>query len=237
MASSTIEKAAALGADTKVVALSNGHISVKIPAGALLEMVEVDSALYKVPSGVNEGLTIAFRETAGGSGGFAMAGNTQDPVSFQKLRWYQRGSLHLIGLIAAAVVFLSVAVTAAVKATLGRFRARSAQYARPSEKWIWRIGVAASTSFVLGPICAFVILAGLGANDTANNVLRAAILVALTFLLFAAALGITTPVLAVFAWRNKYWGIGRRLHFTLLAASMAICLPLLYYYHLVGYWL
>jgi len=50
-----------------------------------------------------------------------------------------------------------------------------------------------------------------------------------------AVLSITISIYAVLAWKNSYWGLGGRIHYTLLAvAALANCW-FLYYWNLIGY--
>ncbi|MDQ3950192.1 MAG: beta-lactamase family protein, partial [Gemmatimonadota bacterium] len=112
LASTTIERAAWLAMDTRVMSESDGSLSVAIPGGPRLRLVEADSGLYRVPSGPDRDVAVAFVGAPGGRARrMALAGGTQDPLSFERLAWYERGMMHAGILGVAFALFLSCALT------------------------------------------------------------------------------------------------------------------------------
>ena len=239
LATTTIERAAQLATDTPVEAGPEGSLSIRIPGGTRLAFHRVGPFHYRVRGGSNDGLHVAF--TRGGDGqvrGFSMSGSTQDPVSFERLRWFERGGFHSL-LIGAFLLLFAATALAAPFTALARRVSRThvaSDDSTPGAKWAWRMVVATGLLVLLSPLSTFLIVATHQGDDTAAGGLRFALSVGLTFLLLGTVTGLTLPPLAVAAWRRRYWGIARRTYFTLLATGVVVTLPLLYHYHLLGYW-
>lgn len=239
LATTTIERAAQLATDTPVEAAPDGSLTVRVPGGTRLDLQRVGRSHYRVRGGSNDGLHVAF--TRGDDGrvrGFAMSGSTQDPVSFERLRWFERGVFHSLLIGAILILFVSTALAALFASLVRRiFRRRGAvDDSTPEAKWAWRLVIITGSLVLLSPLSTFLIVATHQGDDTAAGGLRFALSVGLTFLLLGTVTGLTLPPLAVTAWRRRYWGIARLTYFTLLATGVLVALPLLYHYHLLGYW-
>ncbi|MFN2563489.1 MAG: serine hydrolase [Gemmatimonadaceae bacterium] len=241
LASTTIERAAGLGMDTRVRSEGGGSLSVAVPGGPRLRLVEVDSGLYRVPSGPDRDVSVAFVAAPDGRARrMSLAGGTQDPLSFDRLAWYERGVLHAVILGAAFALFLSCAMAGLVGLVarlVGRLRGRPPPVWRLGERRAWRAALLASTLVALTPITIGAVVAAHGGDDTAANNLRAALTAGLTLLLAGAVFGAMLMPLAVLAWRRRYWSRARRLYYTVLALATAVAIPLLGHYRLLGYWL
>ena len=87
------------------------------------------------------------------------------------------------------------------------------------------------------PISIALLVLGHTGDDAAAHGLRLALTVGLTLLLAGAAVGLALVPLCARAWRGRYWSPARRVYFTVLAAGPLLALPLLWRYHLLGYWL
>ncbi|MDQ3519789.1 MAG: beta-lactamase family protein [Gemmatimonadota bacterium] len=238
-ASTTIERAARLGTDTRVTAHDDGSLSIAIPGGPRLQLVEIDSGLFRVSYGPEQGTTVAFTTDGDGSvGRMALAGNTQDPVSFERLAWYERGKLHASLLAGAFLLFLSCAVTGVVRLAtflIHRWRGRQDPVEPPPQRWAWRAAVLTSALVVLAPISVAAIVLTHTGDDTAADNLRFGLTVGLTLLLVGATLGATLVPFAIHAQRRRYWSPARRAYYLMLAIAGMLSLPLLGYYNLLGY--
>jgi len=241
LSSTTIERAAMLGADTRVTAHPGGSLTVSIPGGSRLNVAEQDSGLYRALDGNDASLNVAFLQSSDGRvRGMALAGSTQDPVSFERLRWFERGAVHVGLLGACALLFVvtgMVGLVDAVARVIRRQRGPAVATMSSPERRAWRVAMLTSAFVTLAPATtAAIVMAHTGDDDAADN-LRLALTVGLTFLLAAAACGVALVPLAFHAWRCRYWSGPRRVHYAALAAAVVISLPLLGYYHLLGYWL
>lgn len=186
-----------------------------------VSLEEIDSGLDRVRDGTNEGLTIAFeRDARGGVRGMAMSGSTQDPVSFDHLVWYQRGTLHAALIGAVYLPFVGSTIAEILGRTL-RFLLRHRRVIEPpGSRRAWGAAVTAGALMLSAPLSTAVL----------------ALTVGLTFLHAGTVVGLALVPISLSAWRKRYWGTARRVYFTTLAIGAIITVPLLLRYHLLGYW-
>ena len=240
LSTSTIERGAQLAMDTRVRVHTDGSATLRIPGGPTLALRRVGPAHYRAHGGPDDGLHIAFLDDGkGGITGFAMSGSTQDPVSFERLRWLERGWLHAAFLGAVALLLVGTAVGSTARHWIGvvrRRRVSRGQASPPAAAWAWRDLVATGWLVLATPVTAMVLVAAHPGEDTAAHGLRLALRVGLTFLLAGAVTALPLPAMAVMAWRRGYWGRARRVYFAVVAAGVAVALPLLYRYRILGYW-
>lgn len=240
LAPSTIERAGWLGMDTPVRPGTDGSVLVAIPGGTRLRFARVDTSLYQMMEGPHAGLMAAFIGVSGRPAArMALAGATQDPVSFDRFAWYARGSVSLALLGLTLLLALGHALGSVVGA-LRRLVRRGA--AAPDERsararHAWRVGTLASACLLLAPCSVAVLVVGHPGDDTAADGLRSALRVGLTLLLAGTMVSLGLVPLSVRAWRERYWSSARRAYFTAFALSAALAVPVLAYYRLLGYWL
>jgi len=225
--------------DTRVIAHDDGSLTIAIPGGPRLHLVEIDSGLFRVPSGTEQGTTVAFTaEEEGSVARMALAGNAQDPLSFERLTWYQRGTLHAALLAGVFLLFLSCALVAFVRLVTSlalRWRGHHIPAEPSRQRWAWRVAVLTSVLVVLAPISIAAIVLTHTGDDTAADNLRFALTLGLTLLLVGVTLGVTLVPFAAHAWRHRYWSPARRAYYVALAIAGMLALPLLGYYNLLGY--
>jgi CubicO group peptidase (beta-lactamase class C family) len=239
LASTNLERAAQLGLDTPVRLGADRRLTAKMPGGPRLTLRRIGPAHFRVANGPQRDLHVVFKRDAQGTvTGFAMSGSTQDPLSFTKLAWYRRGMLHAALLGTIALLFVLTALAAPFGA-VGRWRRSRRPGVAPEPRpwvWAWRAAVVTGVFTLAAPLTTATLVMTHAGEDTAADGLRFALTVGLTSLLLAMLVGTTLPPLAVVAWRRRYWGATRRAYFTVLAAGVLIAVPLLYHYHLLGYW-
>jgi CubicO group peptidase (beta-lactamase class C family) len=234
----TIERAADLFSDTRVRVRPDGRLEIKIPAGPKLSLLEIDDDLYRATDGPQEGLRIAFqRDAQGRVRRMSMSGNTQDPITFERLTWYERGTLHAMLLAAAFLLFAGGAVTEIVAAVLRIIRRRQRDLGPAPARRTWIVAVIACVFVLATPLSVAVTLLALTRDDTSADALRVAVTVGCTLLLAAMAVGIALVPLSVRVWVAGHWSTLRRLYFYALGAAAVVAAPLLFHYHLLGYWL
>jgi hypothetical protein len=240
LATTTIERAAQLGMDSRV-GLVDGALTASLPGAPRFALRRVGARHFRVDGGAHAGLHVAFVDGAGG--GFAMSGGTQDPLSFERLAWYERGTLHagLLGIIVG--LFASTTIAAPAAGLRRRLRGHAVATGVPrgrgrrGEVWAWRVAPVAGAFLLAGPALTVLMVLAHWGEDTAAAGLRAALTLGLTCILAGAIGAASTVPLAVIAWRREYWSVRRRACFTVLAAGALVAIPLLYHYRLLGYWL
>lgn len=202
-----------------------------------MSLVEIDSGLYRVLNGPNEGLTIAFeRDAGGGVRRMAMSGSTQDPVSFDHLAWYQRGTPHALLMGAVFLLFVGCTLAELLGGALRLLLRRERVLELLGARRAWGAAVTAGALMMSAPLSVAALALTHRGDDTASDGLRLALTVGLTLLLAGTAVGLALVPLSLRAWRERYWSAARRVYFTTLAIGALIAAPLLLRYHLLGYW-
>jgi CubicO group peptidase (beta-lactamase class C family) len=230
----TIETLANMAADTRVSDNGDGTLTVSLPLGAkTFRVVETEPMLFKS----EDGFRFAFGEDAdGGINRLDMSGSIVDPVSFERLKWYQSGTLHA-GLSAAGFfVFLSFCFVS-LTGFICRFFRRTNRGETPnsrSSRSAWAAAFLASALVVLSPAIALVWYFA-GDPEQRPYKIEAALYAALAVLHLAALLGLTLPIFAFKAWKYGYWSLPRRVYFSLAALAAVLMTPFFYYWNLLGF--
>jgi hypothetical protein len=234
LATTNIEKAARLFMDAPIEMEKDGSLTASIPGGARLHLIRVGRDHFRVATGPQRGLHFFFQRNARGNiAGFAMSGVTQDPVSFDRLSLLQRGSVHAVVL---AVIGALLAVPALGAPITWLRRQRRRQHVTPQQRLAWRALAATGWGILAAPLSAILLVLSHQGEDTAAAGLRFALRTGLTVLLVAALVSVALPPCAVLAWRKRWWGTPRRVYYTMAAVGVVFALPLLWHYHLLGYW-
>ena len=233
----TIERAAGLFSDTRVRVSDAGVLELKIPAGPTLTLVEAGEGLYRATGGPDESLVVAFgRDQRGRVQRMSLSGSTQDPISFNRLAWYQRGAFHAVLLAVFFVLFVGLAVATVVGAAMRVFR-RHARPAGPAGAGhTWAAAATASLFVTASPLSIAIVILLHRGDDAAADGLRLALTAGCTFLIAGAVAGLSLVPLSIRVWRRRYWSTPRRIYFYALAVGAVVASPLLLHYHLLGYW-
>jgi CubicO group peptidase (beta-lactamase class C family) len=240
LSSSSIERAAWLGMDTPVTANVDGSLNVAIPGGATLRVTEAMPGVYRAREGPNAGLVIAF--TAGDDNRpprMSMSGATQDPVSFEMLAWYHRGTLHVTVLGLAFAIIISLCLVSALRLIVATVRRRLEDHSSggATPRRIWRLAVLASAIILCAPPAGVVVLILNQSEAGAADGVRLALTTGLSLLLAGCVLALVIPGFSIVAWRRHWWSTADRVHFTVVAVAVVAFIPLLAYYHLLGFWM
>ncbi len=226
--STTLARAGWMALDTRVRAAPDGRLRVALPfAGRGIDLAPAGPGLYRS----DDGVVLAFRRPGGDGPDMVLSGATQDPVSFTRLAWYQRGTLHA----AAALLALLLPLAWLVR-SLAALRRRRAHAARPgAARAAARAATAYSSLTVAAPL-ALLAAVLMGGGPGSPGAVEFGLRLSLTLLLAAS---LTAPVLAWLVWRCLRAGSGsrsRRIHLTALSAVGLLMIPFLAYYHLLGYY-
>ncbi|HSC29002.1 MAG TPA: serine hydrolase domain-containing protein, partial [Vicinamibacterales bacterium] len=236
LSTATIERAATLAMDTPVT-VEGGVLAVAVPTGPRLMLRRVEADHFRVEGGRDDGLHVVFMSSAGSITGFSMSGNTQDPVSFHRLRWFESGRLHAV--LLASIVFLlaSAPVGTGVGMIIARFR-RGAN-TRPTEstpeRWAWRAAVTAGGLTLAAPLATAALVVLHQGEDNAAEGLRTALTAGATIELVALIPTLAIPAVSVAAWRRGFWSYWKRVYYTAIGVGVVLAIPLLYHYRLLGY--
>jgi hypothetical protein len=236
VSSTTIERAAWLGLDTRVTADTDSSLSLRMPGGTRLTLLHTDDALYRVTTGSHAGMVAVFDTAPDGAvRRMSLSGATQDPLSFDRLPWYRRGAMHAAVLAIAFLVFV-VTLLHGVMSLIRRHGSDPGAETTFAGRFGWRVARAVSACVILGPFSIAALIMLHTREDTAAQSLRTALTVGMTFLTVGAILGGALLPLSVLSWKDRCWSRTRRFAFSVVAAAAALSIPLLLYYRLLGFW-
>lgn len=148
-----------------------------------------------------------------------------------KLDWYETPGFNIPLLLACLLVFLSMIPVAAIRFIRNRRRGGDRKQASR--------GARAAYGIVLG-ICALnlLFLAGMVPGFNPPTELHGAQLIVKVVLglgVLSAGLTVGALVYTVFAWKNGYWGIAARVHYTLVTVAAVAFVWFLNYWKLLGW--
>ena len=219
----TLEKMSQLGRDVRVTAAGDGTLTVHLP-GQTSQWVEVEPLLFQRVGG---GDYLVFRENKSGRISYMFLGS-QPYVSYESLAWYETSPVHLGLLGFTALFFLSAILAGPASYIIRRIKHKpSPQVERPARlaRWLAVLVIALYLIFFVARV-----LVGMQVMHDVPPILNA--LFALPVL--AIVLTIGSAVFTVLAWKDRYWGILGRLHYTLVTLAAAAFIPFLHYWNLLG---
>jgi CubicO group peptidase (beta-lactamase class C family) len=231
----TIETLAYMGADTRVSANGDGTLTVSLPplGAKSFRIVEVEPMLFRS----EDGFYFAFGVDASGSiNRMQMSGSIVDPIGFDRLKWYESGTLHAVLAVTGFFLFLSFCFVSLVGFILRFFR--KARHSEPSisrpARLAWRMAFLASVCVILSPVLALVWYF-VGDPELRPYKIESALYVSLSILQLAALLGLTLPIFAFKSWKQDYWSMARRIYFSIVAFAGLMMIPFFYYWNLLGF--
>lgn len=152
------------------------------------------------------------------------------PFAYFRVPWHQNPQLHLGLLAGALAVFLSALVAWPIDALVGWRRGRAAP-AQPARLARWLAGLFGAVGIGLLAWLA-VLLLGYSASYS-YPAEAVALITQLCWLLVPLALG--AGALTVPAWRNGYWSLRWRVHYTVVVLAAAVLLWSLRYWNLLAF--
>jgi CubicO group peptidase (beta-lactamase class C family) len=231
----TIETLGNLASDTRVTSNGDGTLTVRLPpfGAKIFRIVEVGPRLFRS----EDGFYFAFGEDEHGNiTRLDMSGSIVDPVSFNRLRWYESGTLHAVLLTTGFFIFLSFCFVTLAGLILGFFR--KAKRPEPSTprppRLAWRIAFLVSALVILGPVLGLVWYMA-GDPELRPYKVVSTLYISLSVLQMAALFGLTLPIFAFKAWRQNYWSVTRRIYFSVVALAGLLMTPFFYYWNLLGF--
>lgn len=231
----TIETLGNLAADTRVTSNGDGTLTVSLPplGAKSFRIVEVEPMLFRS----EDNFYFAFGEDERGNiTRLQMSGSVVDPIGFERLKWYESGTLHAVLAATGFFVFLSFCLITLVGFILHFFR--KAKQGEPSmsrePRLAWRMAFLVSALVILSPVLALVWY-HIGDPELRPYKVASALYVSLSVLQLAALLGLTLPIFAFNAWKQGYWSMMRRIYFSVVALGGLLMIPFFYYWNLLGF--
>jgi hypothetical protein len=219
---STIEKLGILrGGQTHVSVNDDGTLSIY-----RMRFAEISPKLFRRVDGFER---VAFRADLNGR----VTHLFLDQDAHEKLAWYETSLCQELLLCFFFVSFLLAFIGWSDQEPSWRADSSAATGGRPA-RLARTLAQAVSTLnlvFLTGIAAVFM---RIGAGDTWFGLPPALpVLLCIPFIGLMLALGL--PVAAVFAWRNGYWSLRKRLQFSVIAAAALGFIPYLYHWNLLGF--
>ncbi|MGH7492359.1 MAG: serine hydrolase domain-containing protein [bacterium] len=235
----TIEKLAAMAMDVQVLDEDGGTLSLNFPAREQrsVKLFQVEPLLFRAESGGYA----AFREdTEEHIINMFLSGVVGDkllePTSFDKLYWYESGKLHAALATGGFLIFLLFPFLAMGIHLFARWRKRSLSTTRNPglARAAWRTALLVSVLVILGPASGIMMAVFTKEHQLYN--LSPILYTVLSFLMLASVSGLALPVFAIIVWKHRYWSLGERLLFSLMALTALGMIPFLSYWNSLGFY-
>ncbi len=226
-AETTYEKLMGLMMVTKVEATEDSTLLIAMPMGlGSKQWVEVEPLVFREAGGQD---TVIFLENS--KGRITHAFFNQMPIlACVKLGWYQTPGFHYSLLAICVILFLSTLGWPA--SALSKLLCRSKKEI-PGAPWLVRL--------IAGGMSAGYIIFLIGMFSAASDPMEFMFGVpsALKFLLILPILSAILTIGAIFfayvGWKNKYWTVCGRVHYTLVVLASLFFLWFLAYWNLLGF--
>jgi CubicO group peptidase (beta-lactamase class C family) len=230
----TIETLGNLAADTRVTSNGDGTLTVSLPpfGAKSFRIVEVEPMVFRS----EDGFYFAFEgNDRGNITRLNMSGSIVDPVSFERLKWYESGTLHAVLAATGFLIFLSFCFITLIGLIIRLFRkAKRGDTSIRAARRAWRMAFLVSALVILSPALAL-IWYFIGDPELRPYKVATALYLSLSVLQLAALLSLTLPFFAFKAWKHRYWSLLRRILFSVVALAGLLMIPFFYYWNLLGF--
>jgi CubicO group peptidase (beta-lactamase class C family) len=225
MSYTTSEKIVALFSAIDIQTADDGMLAINTPFGKQ-RFVEIEPLVFRQVDGNTQ---VVFREDNQGAIKYGFYGLMPIFV-LEKLEWYETPTFHFILFGVCGLLFLTILFAAPI----GFFVNRS----RPDRKPQPRLALLARLAAGGLVILSFFFL--ISFIMTLNNMVALltgeapllSILPAISIVIALLAVGMV--VFTVLAWKNRYWGVAGRIHYTLVTLAAAAFVWFLYFWNLLG---
>jgi hypothetical protein len=153
------------------------------------------------------------------------------PIAYFKAASYQTLGFQLPFVVACMALFVSALIFFPVAFLVHRRRGMGEMLSRPASVARWLAAITSALNLVLPAW--FVVLLLEYAETYAWPTGTVSTITRLWLLSVPLTLGIV--VLAVLAWKNCYWGVASRVHYTLVALAAVLFVVLLSNWNLIGF--
>ncbi len=221
----TLEKLAVMGRDVLVTANADGSLSISFESSPATRWVKTNENLFRNDS-LDEFVSFAVDDS-----GYAYRLNqgSRPILVYEKIAWWETTAFHLVLQVTVIAIFISILLAA----IFGRVLRRKAENVEQDTGPARLARLTGNLTSLLHPIFIIGFLAiQLKVVSGSFDLLFYAVL---TLPIILAVLSLIITIFAVLAWKNSYWGLGGRMHYTLLAAAALANSWFLYYWNLIGY--
>jgi hypothetical protein len=200
--------------------------------GKPADYVEIAPLLFQQADGSPN--YFAFREDQNGRITHLFVEAVDAPFTFERIAWYETTFAILGILLFASVVFLSAILAWPIGALVRRWRKRAPEPGMTrSARWSAWLLSALGLSSLAGWIIMAINAWAQGTDPVASNFVG--LIVTLGAVHVAALLALVLPYFAWRAWREKYWGWGSRIHYTLVTLAGLVFIWLAIYWNWLGF--
>ncbi len=213
-----------------VMATDDGTLAVKsvFPLVKGAQYTEVAPLLFERLDGASY---IAFREDEDGRITLMFGAIGQEPATFEKVAWYERDSFQLVVITFLVLAFLSVLAWPTAH-LIRRLRRQSAQDARPAR-------LARQLAALLG-ILNLVFIVGFAAALTQGLTGKLPypptwFVALLVIPVLTTVLSLALLVFAALAWKDRYWSLAGRLHYSVVTLAALVFVWFAEYWNLLGF--
>ena len=221
----TLEKLAVLGRDVLVTANSDGSLAIRFENLPPTRWVRTGENLFRME---NADEYVSFKVDDNWVA-YRLHQGSIPILAYEKINWWETTSFHISLQIITISIFLSILIAAIV----GWFMRRKGKNVKQDSKPAGFARLSGNLASLIHPLFIVGFLA-IQMRVISGN---------LGFLFYAvmilpiilAVLSLIITVFAIIAWKKSYWGLGGRIHFSLLAAAALANSWFLYYWNLIGY--
>ena len=221
----TLEKLAVLGRDVMVKANSDGSLLIRFENSPETRWIRTDENLFRKDN-TDEYVSFAVDEKGDV---YRLHQGSRPILAYERIAWWETTAFH----VSLQVVVISVFISILVAAIVGRFKRRKAENVREDTE-------PPSFARLTGNLCSLIhLLFILGFLAIQLKVVSGnfdiLFYTVLTLPIIMAVLALIITIYAAIAWRKNYWGLGGRIHYSLLVAAALANSWFLYYWNLIGY--
>jgi len=189
--------------------------------------VEVEPLFFREVGGQD---ILVFREDEQGQITYGSV-HSVSRLAIEKLAWYETPGVHMPLLMVTVLVFVSFLIAAPISAIRNRRRGGDVKPQPSLARWL---AVGVSALLVLFTAGLFIYMGGLQWYTILFGV-PPFIKALLALPVLAALLTIGALVFTVLAWKDGYWGLGGRIHYTLVTVAALAFIWSLNFLNLLGW--
>lgn len=199
------------------------------------QFVEVEPLLFQWTGG--NGSYIAFRADASGRITYLFDGiNT-----YKKLAWYETNPVQMGLFRGFGLIFLSGCIIWPIESLVRRWRQKFQRQKYPSLRRTRAMRRARYLAGLISTLYLFCLLIGTALvffpGESVNLVygIHPTVVALLCIPPVAVGLTIGLPIFTLLAWKNSYWSLMGRLHYSIITLAALAFIPFLNYWNLLGF--